>query len=404
MPMSPDGAAILYVGALPPESGGSPHVGGLLVAGLAERGHRVRAISPITAEAQQDGDAFARAHPVLPVTRVVGPPPPVDDARAEDAYRREQSERFRRVVVVELAGDRPDVLVASNTSMAVHLPALQAAYDVPCVLIVHGPTVLGMLAGTVPADRDLLSGLRRTDRLVAVAPHLARALCRLGLDDSCVIENPVDVSRFAPGRKDPALMEALAVTREDLVVAHVSRLGSVKRPLDIVFSAEHALRSNPRLLYLILGDGPLRAPMQEACAQRGVTPRFRFVGRVDHAAVPAHLNLADVVVMPSESEGQCLVYLETQACGRVLLASDIPAAVDVVIDGETGLLFRKGDIAHLAAKTLEAAADPDLRAAIGARARQAAEAHSVDKVVTSYETLFREAIARRDGGRRHPSG
>jgi glycosyltransferase involved in cell wall biosynthesis len=45
------------------------------------------------------------------------------------------------------------------------------------------------------------------------------------------------------------------------------------------------------------------------------------------------------------------VYLETQACGRVLLASDIPAAVDVVTDGETGLLFRKGDIAHLAART-----------------------------------------------------
>jgi glycosyltransferase involved in cell wall biosynthesis len=396
--MSPGPLAILYVGVLPPALGGAQHVGGLLVTGLAERGHRVRAISPITAEAQQDGDVLARAHPALRVARLVAPPTPVDDARAEDAYRRELGARLRQAVIDEIASDRPAVLVTSNTSMAVHVPELQTAHDVPCVLIVHGSTALGMIARTVPPDHDLLVGLRQTARLVAVAPHLARALGRLGLDDICVIENPVDVGRFAPRPKDPDLMEALAVTPEDLVVAHLSRLASVKRPLDVVLSAERALRSNPRLLYLVLGDGPLRATMEEACAQRGLTPRFRFVGGVAHAAVPAYLNLADVVVMPSESEGQCLVYLETQACGRVLLASDIPAAREVIIDGETGLLFRRGDIGHLAARTLDAAADPGLRASIGVRARQAAETHALDTVVASYEALFREVIARRGTG------
>jgi glycosyltransferase involved in cell wall biosynthesis len=325
----------------------------------------------------------------------------MDDAQAEGAHRREQGGRLRDAVVTEIGRDRPDVLVASNTSMAVHVPEFQAAYDVPCVLIVHGPMVLGMVAGTVPADRDLLSSLRQTAQVVAVAPHLARALRRLGLADSCVVENPVDLRRFAPRAKDPSLMDALGVTPADVVVAHVSRLGAVKRPLDLVLSAERALRSNPRLLDLVLGDGPLRPAMQEAGAQRGLTRRFRFVGWVGHEAVPAYLNLADVVVMPSESEGQCLVYLETQACGRVLLASDIPAAVEVVVDGETGLLFRKGDVAHLAARTLEAAADPRLREAIGARARRAAEPHALDRVLTSYERLFREVIARRGGAGEH---
>lgn len=398
---TPDGLAILYVGFLPPEFGGAQQLGGLLVAGLAERGHRVRAIGPISAEALRDGDAFAHAHPTVRVVRVVAPPIPMDDAPAEDAYRRKLGARLRRAVLEEIAGDRPAVLVTGNTSMAVHVSEFQTAHDVPCVLIVHGATVLGMIDGSVPANHDLLVGLGQTAQLVAVAPHLARSLGQLGLDDSCVIENPVDLRRFAPRTKDPALMDALAVTPADVVVAHVSRLGAVKRPLDIVLSAECALRSNPRLLYLVLGDGPLRAAMQEACAQRGLTRRFRFVGQVGHEVVPAYLNLADVVVMPSESEGQCLVYLETQACGRVLLASDIPAAADVVVDGETGLLFRKGDVAHLAARTLDAAADPRLREAIGARARQAAEPHALDRVLTSYELLFRDVIARRGGGGEH---
>jgi glycosyltransferase involved in cell wall biosynthesis len=56
--------------------------------------------------------------------------------------------------------------------------------------------------------------------------------------------------------------------------------------------------------------------------------------------MPDYINLADIVVMPSAAETQALVYLETQACARLLLASDIPGAREVIVDGETGLLFR----------------------------------------------------------------
>ena len=54
--------------------------------------------------------------------------------------------------------------------------------------------------------------------------------------------------------------------------------------------------------------------------------------------------------MPSESEAFPLVYLETQACGRLLLASDIPAGREVVVPGDNGLLFRTGDVADLTAR------------------------------------------------------
>jgi hypothetical protein len=75
---------------------------------------------------------------------------------------------------------------------------------------------------------------------------------------------------------------------------------------------------------------------------------------MDYAEVPRYLNLADLVVTPSETEGLSRVYLETQACGRVLIASDIPAAREVVEPGHTGLLFPRGDPAALAAAILRA--------------------------------------------------
>jgi glycosyltransferase involved in cell wall biosynthesis len=396
--MEPDHLRILYAGSLPPLRHGLAIMCGQLVARLAERGHQVRAISPIMHEELRNGDAFASAHPRVRVTRMLVPSIH-DPSRAPAAYRRDLGEGFRRAVDAQVAAARPDVLFIGNTSMAEYLLDLTIAHQIPCVLRLGGPIALQILDGTLPEDlgREVLAGLRRADRLVAVAPHLAGALRLLGLDHVGVIENPVDTRRFSPGAKDPGLMEALAVAADDVVVAHVSKLAPEKRPLDIVLSAERALRSNPRLLYLIVGDGALRPAMEDACARNGLTGRFRFVGWVDHATVPGYLNLADVVVMPSEPlEGRSNVYLETQACGRVLLASDIPAAREVIVDGETGLLFRKGDVTHLTARTLELGGDQSLRAAIGVRARQVSEGRAFDSVLAAYENVFREVIRQRD--------
>ena len=78
------------------------------------------------------------------------------------------------------------------------------------------------------------------------------------------------------------------------------------------------------------------------------------------------------------------VYLEAQACARVLVASDIAPAREVVTDGETGLLFPVGDIDALTTQTLRAAAEPGLRARIGGMARRRVQAHGVREAVVQY--------------------
>jgi glycosyltransferase involved in cell wall biosynthesis len=114
---------------------------------------------------------------------------------------------------------------------------------------------------------------------------------------------------------------------------------------------------------------------------------------VTHERVIEFLNIADVVVMPSESEGQARVYLETQACGRTLLASDIASAREVIVHGQTGLLFRRGDIKDLTHKTLAAASDYQLRKDIGRKARDRVSIHALDAVTAEYAELIGEAIS-----------
>ena len=107
------------------------------------------------------------------------------------------------------------------------------------------------------------------------------------------------------------------------------------------------------------------------------------------------MNLADLVVMPSESEGLARVYLEAQACGRTLIASDIAAAREVVIHGQTGLLFRKGDLEDMAEKILLAAGDPLLREKIGKPAReQVLRRHDLETIAEEYLVLIRDLVRR----------
>src|SRR5262245_57958895 len=100
--------------------------------------------------------------------------------------------------------------------------------------------------------------------------------------------------------------------------------------------------------------------------------------------MPTYLAVADLVVMPSASEALARVYVETLASGRVLVASNIPAEREVVVDGETGLLFPCGDVAALTETILGIASDPLRRQRIGQRARQFARRHDLVPAIDAY--------------------
>lgn len=385
---------VLYVGTLPPHPGGSALSGAGLLAGLSARGHAIRALAPIVAEPPRSGDAFAAAHPGIPVTRflvprfVTAPNIPPDD---ED--RDAQRSQLQRLLPALVSRERPDVIFIGRESFVGDVLEALWRHAPPTVLRLAGGTTGGLLRGTYSGRhaRELVDGYRSVTIVVSPAKHLAERVKALGLANVTVVPNAIDLNRFAPRPKDGALLRELAIRPDDLVIAHLSNLKALKRPLDLVRSAREALRRRPGLVYLVVGDGALRHVMEEECRRAGLSDSFRFVGWVDYGGIPDYVNLADIVVMPSEDEGLARVYLETQACGRVLVASDIPAAREVVLDGETGLLFKSGDVQDLTDKILRAAGDANLRARIGREARHRVKGHSLDDAVARYADVLIEA-------------
>jgi glycosyltransferase involved in cell wall biosynthesis len=387
---------ILYVGTLPPHQGGSAIQGAHVLVGLARLGHRVRAVAQMRPSDLRDGDHFARQHPELDVVRMTVPYFHVyTETAPDDAFRDHEGRQIEELVRSSLAAERPDVIVLGRELFAWHLPRLGASAEIPRVLLAQGATAW-LANGNFPRDvaSTLVERIRTVDRVVTAAEHMRALLGTLGVDRVDVVANAVDLSLFRPAGRDPDLVRELSVGEDDVVVLHASNLKPIKRPFDLVESAAIALEQEPRLLYVVVGDGPMRQAVEEAVLARGLTHRFRFAGWVDHGRMPTYLNLADVVAMPSEAESQALVYLEAMACGGTLLASDIPGAREVADDGDHAVMFPVGDVRALAAKTVALARDAELRRAIGLRARERVRRHGRERIAGEYERVLHDVVGR----------
>jgi glycosyltransferase involved in cell wall biosynthesis len=387
---------ILFAGQLAPCRGGAAIVASQFLAGFAAAGHRVRAVAPRVVGSAWTVEHCAKANPGIAISCYPAPDCVHGWFRRMDEGSRLQERRLvRRLVAESIASERPDVVVFGKTPYAWHAADLVAAAKVPSVLVCQGAWA-AELATRVGAT-DLLEQLRRVSRVVTVADHMILPLHRLGLANVSAIPNGVDLTRFAPRGKNGILLQRLGLTTSDVVVFHASNLVEAKRPLDIVRSAQLVLSRAPEFAYVIAGDGYGRAAVEEACHAAGVIDRFRFTGWLEHADIAEYMNLADIVVMTSESEALPLVYLEAQACGKVLVASDIPASREVIVDGQNGLLFHVGDTAALTASILQLGQDADLRRAIGDNARRTVGARDVGRTVAAHLAVVAD-VATRNGG------
>jgi glycosyltransferase involved in cell wall biosynthesis len=384
---------LIYVGDCGPKPSGAPISSDQLIRALAGRGHRVRALTPELDGGDPELGPFDAARPEVEALHYPVPfyfidpfeRPPADWHAMTRAGVRDGLERM-------IAASRPDALLLRE----LWLPyAMETAlhHGIPTVALVRGNPTSAILAGVFPDDlrESFLAELGHANRIVCVARHLEQGLERLGFARASCIENAVDAKRFAPGARDHALAARLEIADRDVVALHAAQIKPIKRPLDIVRSAALALRHVPEMLHLIIGEGKSRDEMIALAIELGVAHRFRFVPFVDNDRMPSYLGLADLVLMPSEREGMSRVYLEALACGRVLIASDIAGAREVVVHEETGLLHRKGDVPDMAAQIVRAARDPALRDALGWRGRQRVlERHDIERAVDRYERVLAE--------------
>jgi glycosyltransferase involved in cell wall biosynthesis len=180
-----------------------------------------------------------------------------------------------------------------------------------------------------------------------------------------LIPHGVDLSRFAPA---PAPVGA------PLRLLAVARLVE-KKGLEVLLQALAGLDLPFRLR--IVGDGPLRPLLERAAAQSGLRGRVELPGTLTHHQLSEAYADANVVVVPSvqdsdgDRDGLPNVVLEAMASGRPVIASRIAAIPAAIQHERTGLLTPPANVPRLREAVERLAADPALRARLGAAARAA---------------------------------
>ena len=174
----------------------------------------------------------------------------------------------------------------------------------------------------------------------------------------------------------------------------VGRMTAVKRTDDVLRAFRGLLDRGVDAYLCLVGDGPDRAGLERLAHELGVSRRCRFAGYQDD--VGRFYKAIDVLLLPSANEGTPVSVIEALAAGRPAVATRVGGTPDVVRDGEDGFLVEVGDIASLAGRLAELAADPRRRTRMGAAGRERVlERYGVRRLVEDTDRLYRTLLAAR---------
>ncbi len=212
----------------------------------------------------------------------------------------------------------------------------------------------------------------RCDAIVSVADAMTSQLVAAGVapaEKFQTIYSGLEVEPLlAASDQRDALRRELGYSDDQIVVGKIARMFRLKGHGDLIDAAEMALTRDPRLRFLLVGDGILSERLQRDIQSRWLTQYFRFAGLVPPERIPGYLAAMDIVAHASLREGLARVLPQALIVGRPVISYDVDGAREVVIPGETGELVALRDVAGLTEAMVRLAGDPALRRATAPRA------------------------------------
>ena len=204
---------------------------------------------------------------------------------------------------------------------------------------------------------------------------------------------------FVPMKKVQVIQNGVLVKRNETAARRIRlRLHLVKNRPVILFAGAFIDRKNPLVLIqalrhlhtknycIFLGTGPLAYDMRRAIQNLGLE-HATFIE--EHRDIAGYLSLADIVVLPSRSEGLPLVVLEAMHAGIPCVVSDIPAHRELIQNRQNGLVAPSGFPEPLAQAIQTVLASSLLRRQIGRKAKETAtKFYGFSRMIRTYETLY----------------
>ena len=378
------------------QGGGSIHIRSFVRA-LADQGHQLTLVCSATANDQAIDANLGAAVRLVPlakwnsvlarglrqISRLAGRP-----VRGHaDIVRALHNFCFALIARAAARELKPDFIYERYSLWGMSGLWLARKLGIPLVLEVNAPLVYeqqqyraGVICPPLArwVERHVWQG---ADLVIAVSESLRGRLQHSGVDHHRiqVLPNGVDPKLFHGDSSSRALRESMKLDGHFTV----GFVGTFRRwhGVDLLLTTfENLHRIDPKTHLLLVGEGPLRSRFEEQVRNAGLEKAVTFVGRIAHQDVPKYLAAMDVAVAPypalEEFYYSPIKLFEYMAAGRAVVASRVGQVAEILVDGETGLLFEPGNSADLLRCLQQIRSDPTLSLELGQRASAACTEHT----------------------------
>ena len=357
----------------PPEVNGVAMTFGVIARELAQRGHQVTVFRPKRTDLSASGQTFDYTEVQMPGMPIPGYPLLRLGLPA------------RRRLVRHWKSDRPDLVhvvtegplgaSAVSAARAMGLP-VTSSFNTNFHAYTHNygfgllyPMVLGWLRRVH----------NRTQRTFAPTDELCAELRNLGFRNMTLLSRGVDTDCFSPTRRSRSLRESWGAGPDDPVVLHVGRMAPEKN-YGLLFKCYEAMRhANPRLRFVLAGDGPMRDSLIKQ------HPECHFAGFYSRQEIGRYYASADIYIHPSLTETFGNVLTEAMASGLAVSGFDYAAARQFIQHRQNGLVVPCDKSDELIAAAVELACDQNLRAELRQAARESFAQQSWSNVIGRFE-------------------
>lgn len=363
-----------------PTYGGSGVVAAELGMELAARGHEVHFISYALPFRLTGTNEHISYHEVEVATYPLFDHPPYTLALATKMLE----------VAEETSLDLLHVHYAIPHSVSALLARLMAApRSLPFITTLHGTdiTLVGNDRSYLPITRF---SIEQSDGVTTISHYLRERTLR-----EFEIKRPIDViPNFVNcdlyKRSESASLRERWAPHGEPIVMHLSNFRPVKRITDAV-EIFALLREKIPAKLIMIGDGPDRGAADHLVRKKRLANDVFFLGKQDH--VHELLGLADLFLLPSDSESFGLAALEAMACEVPVIATNVGGLPEVITHGADGYLFEPRDVGSAARYALEILTRKDHGRSMGKMARANAQRrYCANDIVPQYESFYERVL------------
>jgi len=239
---------------------------------------------------------------------------------------------------------------------------------------------------------------RVTDHFIVVADAMKNQYLAAGIgkpEQYTKIFSGFALEPFLAAKNDLELRNKLGIAPDDFVIGKISRLFKLKGHDDLFAVAPELVRRNPKIKFLLVGDGEWRGRFEKMADEIGLRKHFIFAGLVPSNEVPKYVGIMDVLVHLSLREGLPRALPQALAAGKPIVAYGCDGAREVCLDGQTGFLIQPGDLKSLTERIIQLANNSALREKLGKSGSDfVRENFLVEQMIDSIYNLYLKLGAR----------